>query len=52
MKEYFGFRKMVSSAIIKLIYILGALILTVGGIIWMFPGGKENILIELPTLTL
>ena len=52
MKEYFGFRKMVSSAIIKFIYILGALILTFGGIIWIFRGGSENVLIGLAALTL
>mgnify|MGYP005832614673 CR=1 FL=1 len=38
MKDFFGFRKMVSTAIVKLIYILGVIILTIGGIVFLFQG--------------
>ena len=37
-KEFLGFRKMVSTLIIKILYILGALALTLGGIITFFLG--------------
>ncbi|MBC8216335.1 MAG: hypothetical protein H8E64_07485 [Candidatus Marinimicrobia bacterium] len=39
MKEFLGFRKMVSTLIIKIIYVLGALTLTVGGIVMPFIDG-------------
>ena len=36
MKDFFSFRKMVSTVIIKVIYLFGALGLTIGGIITPF----------------
>ena len=50
MKDFVQFRKMVSPTIIKFIYMLGALILTVGGIAMLFMG-QEKLLIGLGALT-
>jgi hypothetical protein len=36
MKEFFDFRKMISNMIIKILYVLGALALTIGGIVMLF----------------
>jgi len=36
MKDFFGFRKMVTTGLIKLVYFLGFICITVGGIIFMF----------------
>ncbi|MFQ6127022.1 MAG: DUF4282 domain-containing protein [Candidatus Heimdallarchaeota archaeon] len=56
MKDFFGFRKMVSTAIIKFIYILGVIVLTIGGIVMSFqiPGipGAVKILIGLGAIIL
>jgi hypothetical protein len=38
MKEFFGFRKMVSPSIIKFVYFLGFLAITIGGILVMVGG--------------
>lgn len=45
MKEFFGFRKMISTVFIKILYVVGALVLTIGGIVmpfiddeWILPG--------------
>ncbi len=46
MKGFFGFRQMVSTALIKFFYILGVIVLTIGGIVMLFQGG-ENALIGL-----
>ena len=51
MKDFFGFRKMVSAAIIKFIYILGVIVLTIGGIGMLFQG-DEKILIGLAAIIL
>lgn len=32
MRDFFGFRKMISTLIIKILYVIGTLILTIGGI--------------------
>lgn len=36
MKDFFGFRKMVSSTLIKFIYIVGMIFLTIAGIYMLF----------------
>jgi len=39
MKEFFGFHKMISAIIIKVLYVIGAIVLTIGGIIAPFLDG-------------
>lgn len=45
-EDFISFRKMVSTVLIKFIYILGMVILTISGIVVFFRGG-ENILLGL-----
>ena len=53
MKEFFGFRKMVSPLIVKLIYGVGLVGLTIAGIVMMFQGGEaKSVAIGLGVITL
>ena len=46
MQDFFKFRMMVSTIIIEIFYIIGFLVLTIGGIVFLFQG-KQGILIGL-----
>ena len=50
MKEFFGFHKMISAIIIKVLYVIGAIVLTIGGIIAPFLDGDYVLLEKLLTI--
>ncbi|MBT9131461.1 MAG: hypothetical protein DDT42_01658 [candidate division WS2 bacterium] len=50
MKDFFGFRTMVSTSVIKFIYIMGMIALTISGIVMLFQGDEERILIGVGTI--
>jgi hypothetical protein len=43
MGAFFGFRTMVSTLLVKIVYVLGVLVLTIGGIGSLFLGGERSL---------
>ena len=44
MRDYFGFREIISTFLIKLIYILGFIVMTIGGITAIIVGGQRTLM--------